>query len=92
MHSASGRGVARMPLVLTKLDRLTKKGVALNPGRSVHNLTDPVGRLLFNVLGTVAQFEAGFVRARVREAWRSGKRLASFAVASPSAPRRRRNT
>lgn len=69
-----------MPLVLTKLDRLTKKGVALNPGRSVHNLTDPVDRLLFNVLGTAAQFEAGFVRARVREAWRSGKRPASFAV------------
>ena len=68
-------------LVVTKLDRLarslrdateiademTKKGVALNLGGALYDSTDPVGRLLFNVLGMVAQFEADRIRARTRE-------------------------
>jgi len=68
-------------LVVTKLDRLarslrdatdiadelTKKGVALNLGGAVYDPTDPVGRLLFNVLGMVAEFEADLIRARTRE-------------------------
>jgi len=57
-------------LVVTKLDRLarslpdardiadelTRKGVTLNLGGSVYDPTDPVGRLLFNVLGMIAEF------------------------------------
>jgi DNA invertase Pin-like site-specific DNA recombinase len=35
--------------------------------RSVYDPTDPVGRLLFNVLGMVAEFEADLIRARTRE-------------------------
>ncbi|WP_354594327.1 recombinase family protein [Frigoribacterium sp. PvP054] len=68
-------------LVVTKLDRLarslrdgtdiadelTKKGVSLNLGGAVYEPTDPVGRLLFNVLGMVAEFEADLIRARTRE-------------------------
>jgi len=68
-------------LVVTKLDRLarslrdatdiadelTKRGVALNLGGAVYDPTDPVGRLLFNVLGMVAEFEADLIRARTRE-------------------------
>lgn len=68
-------------LVVTKLDRLarslpdardiadelTRKGVALNIGGSVYNPHDPVGKLLFNVLGMVAEFEADLIRARTRE-------------------------
>ena len=68
-------------LVVTKLDRLarslpdardiadelTRKGVALNIGGSVYDPTDPVGRLLFNVLGMVAEFEADLIRMRTRE-------------------------
>ncbi|KQN37872.1 recombinase family protein [Frigoribacterium sp. Leaf44] len=68
-------------LVVTKLDRLarslrdatdiadelTKKGVALNLGGAVYDPADPVGRLLFNVLGMVAEFEADLIRARTRE-------------------------
>ena len=68
-------------LVVTKLDRLarslrdatdiaeelTMKGVALNLGGAVHDPTDPVGRLLFNVLGMVAEFEADLIRSRTRE-------------------------
>jgi DNA invertase Pin-like site-specific DNA recombinase len=68
-------------LVVTKLDRLarsvpdardivdelTRRGVKLNLGGSVHDPTDPVGRLLFNVLAMVAEFEADLARARTRE-------------------------
>ncbi|GAA2558991.1 DNA invertase Pin-like site-specific DNA recombinase [Neomicrococcus aestuarii] len=68
-------------LVVTKLDRLarslpdardiadelSKKGVALSLGGSVYDPNDPVGRLLFNVLGMVAEFEADLIRARTRE-------------------------
>lgn len=68
-------------LVVTKLDRLarslpdardiadelTRKGVTLNVGGSIYNPHDPVGKLLFNVLGMVAEFEADLIRARTRE-------------------------
>lgn len=68
-------------LVVTKLDRLarslpdardiadelTRKGVALSLGGSVYDPTDPIGRLLFNVLGMVAEFEADLIRMRTRE-------------------------
>lgn len=68
-------------LVVTKLDRLarslpdardiadelTRKGVSLSLGGSVNDPNDPVGRLLFNVLGMVAEFEADLIRMRTRE-------------------------
>ncbi|ALV44109.1 hypothetical protein AU252_21235 [Pseudarthrobacter sulfonivorans] len=68
-------------LVVTKLDRLarslpdardiadelTRKGVALSLGGSIYDPDDPVGRLLFNVLGMVAEFEADLIRMRSRE-------------------------
>ena len=39
----------------------------LSLGGSIHDPTDPVGRLLFNVLAMVAEFEADLVRLRTRE-------------------------
>jgi len=71
-------------LVVTKLDRLarsltdardiaedlTRRGVKLNLGGSIYDPTDPVGRLLFNVLGMVAEFESDLIRARTREGMR----------------------
>ncbi|WP_239591736.1 recombinase family protein [Mycolicibacterium tusciae] len=68
-------------LVVTKLDRLarsltdarnivaelTTAGVKLNIGGSVHDPTDPVGRLLFNVLAMIAEFESDLIRMRTRE-------------------------
>ncbi len=68
-------------LVVTKLDRLARSlpdaraiadeltagQVKLNLGGSVHDPTDPVGRLLFNVLAMVAEFEADLARTRTRE-------------------------
>ncbi len=49
------------------IDELTVKGVKLSIGGSVHDPTDPVGRLLFNVLAMVAEFEFDLIRARTRE-------------------------
>lgn len=74
-------------LVVTKLDRLarslpdaraiseelTGRQVKLNLGGTVHDPTDPVGRLLFNMLAMVAEFEADLIRARTREGMRVAK-------------------
>jgi len=48
-------------------DELTTAGVKLNIGGSVHDPTDPIGRLLFTTLAMIAQFEADLARARTRE-------------------------
>ena len=62
-------------LVVTKLDRLarslpdardiadelTERQVKLNLGGSVHDPTDPVGRLLFNMLAMIAEFESDLI-------------------------------
>jgi len=49
------------------VDELTAVGVRLSIGGSVHDPADPIGRLLFNVLSMVAEFEADLIRARTRE-------------------------
>jgi len=49
------------------VEELTRREVKLSIGGSVHDPTDPVGRLLFNVLAMVAEFEADLIRARTRE-------------------------
>ena len=49
------------------------KGVKLSIGGSVHDPTDPVGRLLFNVLAMVAEFESDLIRARTREGMQVAK-------------------
>ncbi len=41
--------------------------MTLNLGGSIYDPTDPVGRLLFDILGTVAEFEADLIRMRTRE-------------------------
>jgi DNA invertase Pin-like site-specific DNA recombinase len=74
-------------LVVTKLDRLarslpdardiadelTRREVKLSLGVTVHDPTDPVGRLLFNVLAMVAEFEADLIRMRTREGMKVAK-------------------
>lgn len=49
------------------LDDLTASEVRLNISGSVHDPTDPVGRLLFTVLSTIAEFETDLIRTRTRE-------------------------
>ncbi len=74
-------------LVVTKLDRLarsvpdardiadelTRKGVKLSIGGSVHDPTDPVGKSLFNALAMVAEFEVDLSRLRTREGMKVAK-------------------
>lgn len=74
-------------LVVTKLDRLarslpdardiagelTETGVKLSIGGSVHDPDDPVGRLLFNVLAMIAEFESDLIRMRTREGMKVAK-------------------
>ena len=55
-----------MPDARDITDELTKKGIALNLGGSVYDPTDPIDRLLFNVLGMAAEFEADLLGARTR--------------------------
>ena len=49
------------------VDELSAREVRLNLGGSVHDPTDPIGRLLFTVLSMIAEFEADLARARTRE-------------------------
>ena len=74
-------------LVVTKLDRLarslpdaraiadelTARQVRLNLGGSVYDPNDAVGRLLFNVLAMVAEFESDLIRLRTREGMQVAK-------------------
>lgn len=74
-------------LAVTKLDRLarsvpdarniveelTAAGVTLNIGGSLHDPHDPIGRLLFNALAMVAEFEADLIRMRTREGMQLAK-------------------
>ncbi len=74
-------------LVVTKLDRLarslpdardiveelTSRSVKLSLGGSIHDPTDPIGRLLFNVLAMVAEFESDLIRMRTREGMKVAK-------------------
>jgi len=79
-------------LVVTKLDRLARsvrdaadladeldrRGVKLSIDGNVHDPFDPVGKLLFNVLSMVAEFERDLMSARTREGMavaRAGGRL-----------------
>lgn len=48
-------------------DELAKRGVKLQPGASVHDPSDPMGKLFFNILATFAEFEADLIRVRSRE-------------------------
>jgi DNA invertase Pin-like site-specific DNA recombinase len=53
--------------------RAHAKHVKLSIGGSVHDPLDPVGRLLFNVLAMVAEFESDLIRARTREGMQVAK-------------------
>jgi DNA invertase Pin-like site-specific DNA recombinase len=48
-------------------DSLAERGVKLQLGSSVHDPSDPMGKLFFNILATFAEFEADLIRMRTRE-------------------------
>ena len=93
-------------LVVTKLDRLarslpdardivkelTEREVKLSLAGSIHDPTDPVGRLLFNVLAMVAEFESDLIRMRTREGMKVARPTAVYAARSRSSARVRSGT
>ena len=54
-------------------DELTARQVRLSLGCSVYDPNDAVGRLLFNVLAMVAEFESDLIRLRTKEGIRVAK-------------------
>lgn len=48
-------------------DDLARRGIRLAIGATVHDPTDPMGRMFFNILATFAEFEADLIRLRTRE-------------------------
>ena len=46
------------------VEELTEAGVRLNIGGSLHDPTDPLGRLPYNILGMIAEFESDLIRPR----------------------------
>jgi len=89
-------------LVVTKLDRLARslpdaraiadelpaRSVRLSLGGSVYDPTDAVGRLLFNVLAMVAEFEADLIRLRTREGMKVAKAKGHLHSKQPKLNRR----
>jgi DNA invertase Pin-like site-specific DNA recombinase len=55
------------------LDELTRRKVKLSLGGSIYDPTDPVGRLLFNVLAMVAKFQSDPIKMRIAEGMRAAK-------------------
>jgi hypothetical protein len=55
------------------LDELTMRNVKLSLGGSIDDPTDPVGRLLFNVLAMAAEFESDLIKMRTREGMKVAK-------------------
>jgi len=72
-------------LVVAKLDRLARsvpdarargddlaaRGTKLQIGASVHDPSDPMGRLFFSILATFAEFEADLIKCEPVRGWRS---------------------
>ena len=93
-------------LVVTKLDRLARslsrrarhrrrahrQGRRAELGGSVHDPTDPIGRLLFNVLGMVAEFESDLIKMRTKEGLAIARANGKLRGAHPSSAPARRPT
>lgn len=48
-------------------DELMKRGVKLQLGSTVHDPTEPMGKMFFKILATFAEFESDLIRMRTRE-------------------------
>ncbi|MGI8993236.1 MAG: recombinase family protein [Nocardioidaceae bacterium] len=89
-------------LVVTKLDRLarslpdaraiadelTTRQISLSLGGSVYDPTDAVGRLLFNLLAMVTEFESDLIRLRTREGMQVAKAKGRLRGKQPKLNRR----
>ncbi|MDR6989598.1 DNA invertase Pin-like site-specific DNA recombinase [Paenarthrobacter nitroguajacolicus] len=62
----------------------------LSLGGSTHDPTDTVGRLVFNVLGMVAEFEADLIRMRTRQGMTEAKAKGRLKGKQPKLPKTQR--
>ena len=60
----------------------------LNIGGSLHDPADPIGKLLFNVLAMVAEFESDLIRLRTREGMKVAKAKGRLRGKQPKLNRR----
>ena len=102
LHEALAACRAGDTLVVTKLhrlarslpdaraivDELTARSVRLSLGGAVYDPTHAVGRLLFNVLAMVAEFEADLIRLRTREGMKVAKAKGHLRGKQPKLSRR----
>lgn len=86
--------------IVTKLDRLARyvrgvyqiaddlaaREVKLSIGSSVCDPTGPIGKLLFNVLAMVAEFEGDLIRLRTKEGMRIAKAKGRLRGEKPKLP------
>lgn len=87
-------------LVVTKLDRLARsirdahdiadelaaKGVVLAIGNSAYDPNDPFGKLMFNTLAMIAEFERDLIRMRTREGMQVAKAKGKLRGKAPKLP------
>lgn len=88
-------GVATGRLRIDQAERaaeLTEREVKLNIGGSVHDPTDPVGRLLFNVLAMIAEFECDLIKMRTREGMKVARAKGRLRGKQPKLSRVRKPT
>lgn len=90
-------------LIVTKLDRLarsisdardiadelTAREVKLSFGGQVYDPTDPMGKLVFNMMSVFAEFEADLIRMRTREGMRIAKENGRLRGKQPKLPAKR---
>lgn len=65
-------------------------GATTRESRSVYDPNNPVGRLLFNVLGMVAEFKADLIRARTREGMQIAKAAGKLRGRQPTLSKTKR--
>ena len=70
-------------------DELAQRGVRLQLGGSVHDPSDPMGKLFFNILATFAEFEADLIRMRTREGMAVAKSKGKLRGKKPKLSERR---
>jgi DNA invertase Pin-like site-specific DNA recombinase len=89
-------------LVVPKLDRLARsvpdareigdnlaaRNIRLQLGTMVYDPTDPMGKMLFDILATFAEFEVDLLRMRTREGMAIAKAKGKLKAAPRSCPRR----
>lgn len=87
-------------LIVTKLDRLARsirdakdiadelaeRGVTLRLGNSAYDPTDPMGKMMFDILAVFAEFEANLIRQRTKEGMAVAKARGRLKGKKPKLP------